>query len=416
MDSCSMILGVPGSKSILQRLLVLLAHSKGELCIHNYNACDDVLELEQALTVYGFRLQHRGSTAHFRFSEELHQQSEHQYRFTASATAYRLWLALLANLPGKSSQIHASETLFHRGISPLCEALNSLGAEIRMDGTSLHITGTILQGNEVAIQTGLSSQYASSLMLAAPFMQDSLSLKPDARLVSAPYLKLSAEMLRSFGAKVDLNDDHIRVQRASFTLPDEFAVDSDLSTAAYLALRAVLGDQVQELRLFLHPEYHQPDMAIWGILQEMGATIETAGNVYRIHPSALQGISLDLSDNPDLMPVLSIAALFCSSPSHFSGIGRLIHKESNRILGISKALDLLGAQYQLEYDSISIMPLVTRVPACTLDTQQDHRLVMAFSLIGMRYPQVKLSDVNSLGKSVPCAKSHNISCVGNDLA
>jgi len=81
MDSCGMIFSVPGSKSILQRLLVLLAHSKGELCVHNYNACDDVLEVERALQIFGYEVDRNRDTVIFRYSEARHQQSTHHYHF-----------------------------------------------------------------------------------------------------------------------------------------------------------------------------------------------------------------------------------------------------------------------------------------------------------------------------------------------
>jgi 3-phosphoshikimate 1-carboxyvinyltransferase len=400
-----MMIEMPGSKSILQRLLVLLAHARGDIRIRNYNPCQDVLELERALKVYGFEVQRSGNEASFRFCEQLHQQSGHEYRFAASATAYRLWLSVLANLPGISSRVHASEILFNRGIAPLCEALNSLGAEIRMQGTSLELIGTALKGGEVSIRTALSSQYASSLLLAAPFMQESLSLRPDAVKVSAPYLKLSADMLRSFGARVDLNEGCIVAHGAGFCLPAEFEVDSDLSTAAFYAVKAALGKQVQALKLTLHPDYEQPDMAIWDILLDMGVRIESEGTIYRIHPSRLKGIELDLKDNPDLMPVLSIAALFATSSSRWNGIGRLIHKESNRVLGICQALEILGVKHAVDEDSLRVWPLGSVPPVCTLDTQQDHRLVMAFSLLAEHYPQVKLSERESLRKSLPCLES-----------
>ncbi len=401
MDSCGMIHSVPGSKSILQRLLVLLAHSKGELRVHNYNTCDDVLEMERALQIFGYEVDRSRDTANFRYSEARHRQSRHDYSFEASATAYRLWISVLANLPGIRSRVKASKLLHSRGIAPLCSALRSLGAGCREIDHSLIIDGIALPGGILSPEMHLSSQFASSLLLAAPFMTDDITLRLPANPVSIPYLKLSEQMLQLFGAEVIESPSAITVKRGDFWLTEEFTVDSDLSTAAFLAIGAALGDEVTELRLSLHPELVQPDLAIWSILTDMGARIENTEAVYRVHPSRLRGISLDLSDNPDLMPVLSIAALFCSSPSRFSGIGRLVHKESNRVQGIARALDALGACYDLDDDAISIAPLDSEPPPCTLDTQHDHRLVMAFSLLARRFPQVQPSERASLSKSVP---------------
>ena len=396
-----MISDIPGSKSILQRMMVLLAHAKGDICIRNYNPCNDVLELEAALKVFGFQVSKSEEEITFRFSEQTHRQSSHHYRFEASATAFRLWISVLANLPGIRSQVYASEILVKRGIEPLCQSLRMMGAKCSLEANCLQITGANLSGGRIYTQMHLSSQYASSLVLAAPFMPNPLSLALNSGIVSASYLNLSLQMLRSFGVNVHMQDSQIEVQRANFTLPQSFEVDSDLSTVAFLAVRAALGTEIQQLKLFLHPEYTQPDMAIWSILQSMGTKIEAEGSCYRIHPSPLNGIELDLQDNPDLMPVLSIAALFAKAPMHLTGIGRLVHKESNRIRGICQALEKLGAKYRLDQESLYIWPLKTTPPACTLDTQRDHRLVMAFSLLLPRFPQVQLSEWASLDKSLP---------------
>lgn len=393
--------GIAGSKSILQRLMVLLAHSKEDICIQNYNPCADVLELEQALRTFGYQVCPNDAGLYFSFCPALHANSLHQYHFQASATAYRLWLSVVANLPGIESRVSASPVLFQRGIIPLCDALVSLGAEYSLKGSELCIKGSRLQGGKLYIDTEISSQYASSLLLAAPFMRHNLRLQLGSILVSRPYLQLTLQMLQSFAASVDSTEQMILVQRGDFALPAQFQVDADLSTAAFYAVRAALGKDIQDLHLFLHPSYHQADAAIWDILRKMGANIQLEANVYSLHPAPLQGLELDLTDNPDLMPVLSIAALFCQSPMHLRGIARLAYKESNRVQGICKALDLLDAKYELSEDLLSIWPYTATMPAVVLDTQQDHRLVMAFSLLNERFPQVRLREWQSLSKSIP---------------
>lgn len=394
---------IPGSKSILQRLLVLLAHAKGDIRVRNYNPCNDVLELQEALSIFGYQIETKDAALCFTFSPELHAESHHCYHFEASATAYRLWLSVLANLPGVASQVEASETLFNRGIQPLCDTLNELGAACRIEGRKVLIEGTILRGGEAYSEARLSSQYASSLLLAAPFMNEALCLKLSSEIVSRPYLTLSAEMLHSFGAEVEFSTDVIRAAPAQFTLPSVFTLDSDLSTAAFYAVKAALGNEVVELELTLHADYHQADYEIWNMLRKMGAFLELKGNVYRVYPSELHGVELNLKDNPDLMPLLCVAALFAGGTTCLKGIGRLVHKESNRVSGICKALDLLGAKYLLEADAIRIWPYPGEPPELNLDTQQDHRLVMAFSLLNERFPQVRLSEWESLHKSVPMA-------------
>jgi 5-enolpyruvylshikimate-3-phosphate synthase len=100
----------PGSKSILQRLMVVLAHARGDICIRNYNPCNDVLELEHALQMFGFTTSGKGNVRCFHFSKDRFYQSSHHYHFEASATAFRLWISVLANLPGIRSQVFAQKS------------------------------------------------------------------------------------------------------------------------------------------------------------------------------------------------------------------------------------------------------------------------------------------------------------------
>ena len=392
---------IPASKSILQRLMVILAHSRAELCIENYNACDDVLELEKALQVFGYEVFGAGSRRHFVFDPIKHQQSTHQYYFKASATAYRLWLSVMANLPGIFSEVQASQTLFKRGIMPLVEALKELGAECEVQGRKIRIKGAKLRAKEIGIEASRSSQYASSLVLAAPFMEGDLRLIYAGEMVSKPYLDLSVAMLQSFGASVEMKSGEIWVKAGALKMPEIFRVDTDLSTAAFYGVRAALGAKAQELEVIYNPGFMQADAAIWDILNQMGAKVESEGEKVRIHPAKLRGIELDLTPTPDLMPVLCVMALFCDSPSVFRGIGRLKYKESDRAKGIAQALELLAADFTLKEDEIKIYPYRKIPPFCVLDTKQDHRLVMAFSLLAERFSQVKLSEWESVTKSLP---------------
>ncbi|MFA7543647.1 MAG: hypothetical protein WCY84_04665 [Candidatus Cloacimonadaceae bacterium] len=391
---------IPASKSILQRLMVILAHARGEIWLESFNPCADVLELQSALEIFGFRVRAEGSARHFAFDQALFLKSRHCYFFEASATANRLWLSVLANLPGVKSEVRASEALFKRGIEPLLCALKELGAECETRNNTLCIRGAALKGGKLFVETSRSSQYASSLLLAAPFMTADLQLGFSGELVSAPYLKLSIALLKSMGARVAESAEGMVVAAGGLELPLRFRADSDLSTAAYYALKAALGKKVQELRVLYNPHFPQADAAIWEILQQMGAKIEFEGELLRVYPSKLHGICLDLKDTPDLMPVLCMAGVLGTSPMTLKGISRLRYKESDRVQGICRALQRLRVRYEYGEDALIVYPLEKPPPASTLDTQNDHRLVMAFSLVQMLYPQVRLNETQSLFKSI----------------
>ncbi|MCB5270871.1 MAG: hypothetical protein LHW56_03390 [Candidatus Cloacimonetes bacterium] len=399
---------IPGSKSILQRVLLLMAYNKQSLSIYNYNPCGDLRELESALISFGYRVSGTETRREFLFDEELFRDSEHHYYFQYNATGFRFWLSFLASLPGTRSQLWVSDILIERGYAPLSQALQAMGAKISLSGNLLSITGCKLSGGKYNLAGDISSQYASSLILAAPFMQSDLTLELSPFQVSQSYIKLSLQMLALFGLETQITGPEIHIPVQSLRLPRRFKVDSDFSTVAYYAARAALSPQGLRIPIFYRKELQQADEQIFDFLVAMGASVQRGKSYVRIRPAALQGSSFDLKDCPDLMPVLSILALFCEGRSTLLNVGRLAHKESDRVSGIVAAFDQIGAKYDLGKDQLTIYPFAGELlaqhqdgKAIVLDTQNDHRLVMAFSLLRTKFPQLTLSETGSLDKSFP---------------
>lgn len=399
---------IPGSKSILQRVLLLMAYHRQSLSIYNYNPCGDLRELESALLSFGYRVSGAGTRREFIFDKELFAGSEHHYNFQHNATGFRFWLSFLASLPGISSQLWVSDILLERGYTPLSQALQAMGAKISLSGNLLSITGCQLCGGRYNLAGDISSQYASSLILAAPFMQSDLTLQLSPFQVSQSYIKLSLQMLALFGLETKITGPEIHIPVQSMRLPRRFKVDSDFSTVAYYAAQAALSPGGLRIPIFCRQELQQADEQIFDFLVAMGASVQRGKSYVRIRPAALIGSSFELKDCPDLMPVLSILALFCEGRSTLLNVGRLAHKESDRVSGIVAAFQQIGAKYDLGEDQLTIYPFAGELlaqhqdgKAIVLDTQEDHRLVMAFSLLRARYPQLELSETASLDKSFP---------------
>ena len=404
-----MLVKIPGSKSILQRLMLLMAYNRRNLSIYNYNPCGDLRELEGALTSFGYRITGTGTRRELLFDERLFTESEHHYTFQYNATGFRFWLSFLASLSGITSQLWVSDILLERGYAPLSQALQAMGAKISLQGKNLlSITGCQLSGGTYNLAGDISSQYASSLILAAPFMQSDLTLELSPFQVSQSYINLSLQMLELFGLQTKITGPEIHIPVQSVRLPRRFKVDSDFSTVAYYAARAALTPQGLSIPIYYRKGLKQADEMILDFLKQMGAIVQRGKTYVKIRPAALTGYSFDLKDCPDLMPVLSILALFCEGRSTLLNVERLAHKESNRVSGILAAFDQIGAKYELDQDQLTIYPLEDdfvplekdRKPI-VLDTQNDHRLVMAFSLLIDKFPQIALSETESLDKSFP---------------
>lgn len=399
---------IPGSKSILQRLLLLMAYNKRNLSIYNYNPCGDLRELEGALSSFGYRISGGNTTREFIFDKELFASFRHDYNFQYNATGFRFWISFLASLPGTTSQLWVSDILLARGYTPLSQALQAMGAKISLQGNLLSITGARLSGGRYNLAGDISSQYASSLILAAPWMHSELSLELSPFQVSQSYIQLSLQMLEYFGLLTHSTGPQIHIPVQNMRLPRRFKVDSDFSTVAYYAARAAITPKGLRIPIHYSKGLEQADEQILEFLKQMGAIVQRGKSYVRIRPSVLTGSSFDLKDCPDLMPVLSILALFCEGRSTLLNVERLAHKESNRLSGMIAAFDMLGVKYELENDQLTIYPFEEDLVAMQqnmqpmiLDTQNDHRMVMAFSLLSGRFPQIKLSETESLDKSYP---------------
>lgn len=402
-----MLTEIPGSKSILQRVQLLLAYAKKGMVIKNFNACDDALEMERALEIFGFFVEKKEPRICI-FNAQKHAQSKHEYSFEESATAFRLWLGFLASSPKISSTIQLSENLFRRGFEPLLDALRSLGAEITTQDRKIIITGKMLSGKKISVDGEISSQYASSLIFASLNMHTAPAIQLPGSQVSLPYIRLSLDLLRCFGIDSQQERTQITLENSKLNLPERFEIDSDLSTAAFFIALGSVHPQGLSFPLKINPLLPQPDGALIELIQKMGGDIKLIDGICHINHKPLKGFDFSIHDTPDLMPIISILALFCKSKSIIRDVERLKHKESNRLLGITRALDEIGAAYTLDEDDLCIAPLKNSPKPATLDTQSDHRLVMAFLLLKSRFPQVSPSETDSLSKSCPsCLKLYS---------
>ncbi len=392
---------IPGSKSVLQRLLLAMAYERSDMQFENYNPCSDVVELEQALKTFGYEISGSGEQRSFHFVWAAHKKSSHSYSFQYNATGFRLWLSFLAAQAGLASRIWVSDILLQRGYAPLTQALQAMGAKITLNGNLLEIQGAKLKGGRHHLAGDISSQYASSLILASPAMEQDLILELSPFQVSQSYIYLTIQIMEHLGSQTKIEGNSLIIRSTNVKTPSHYVVDSDISTVAYYAILAVLRGELVQIPIHRTMNLEQPDIRIYDFLRQMGVGVRRSQNYVKILPAQLRGTVLDLRDNPDMMPLLSILGLFCKDTLTLQNIGRLRHKESDRILGITKAFDLIGADYSFDGDSLMIEPYTNQVPELELDSQNDHRLVMAFTLLRSRFPGIRINDITPLKKSFP---------------
>jgi 3-phosphoshikimate 1-carboxyvinyltransferase len=335
-----------------------------------------------------------------------------------SGSTLRFLTSVLASAPAGYSVLTGDESIRRRPMQPLLDALAQLGAEAwssRGNGCApVIVRGGGIRGGEVTIRGDVSSQFISSLLMSGPLASRDVTVKlVDA--VSRPYIDATIAVMSRFGIEVERDGYRwLRVRPGQGYEPCEFEVPADMSSASFVgAAVALMGGRVVLRRL--DPSLPQGDARVMEVLRAMGAAVKEVGDEITIESEGekLDGGSFDLSDTPDLLPVVAVLALRARSEVVVSGVRHARFKETDRVAMLSLELSKLGVELEEREDGLTIRPSPLR-PA-VLDAHDDHRLFMAFSLASLLFPSgipvagadsmdvsypSFLQDMNSLGASV----------------
>jgi 3-phosphoshikimate 1-carboxyvinyltransferase len=318
-----------------------------------------------------------------------------------SGTTLRLVTALCSLVNGECKLI-GGPSLSKRPVGPLVDGLRQLGAECESTGGLPPVTVKgkgRLSGGEAVLPGDISSQFVSAILIAAPRGEKDTTLRLNTRLESRPYVELTMEAQRAFGVSVEASRDMMeyRIKRQSY-LPADVTVERDWSSAAYLLGAGALAGRVtvEELKT----GSSQADTSILGILDEMGATFVSKRGSITVEKAALSGIELDLSDSPDLFPVVASLCAVASGRSVLRGLRRLRLKESDRVASMTGGLLGMGVRCELVGDILTIEG--GSLKGCVIDPWGDHRIAMAFSILGLAAEgETTILDAECVSKSYP---------------
>jgi 3-phosphoshikimate 1-carboxyvinyltransferase len=393
----------PPSKSYSVRALLLGAMADGTTTITNCLDADDTRYALEALRTIGYRIDgtlREGVTIGPRVSMSANDVDV----FVGNAgTAMRFLAGWLAFTPGRFI-LRGEARMHERPIGDLVDVLLSIGAEVEYVEEAhqgyppLRIRGKKMRGGfNVSIAADTSSQFASALMMAGATLPDGLTLHITS-LASAPYLDITADVLRAFGADVQRDGRVIRV-RATRLKRDEYRVEGDYSSASYWFAAAAATGGTMRVRGLAHPSA-QGDAAFLDILREMGCTVVFSGDAITVTGGALRGGRFDCNASPDVVPTLAAIAPLASSPVAIVNVANLRVKESDRLSTVSSELRALGATVEERPDSLLIQPGWSSAPA-TIETHNDHRIAMSFAIAGLARGNVTIANEQVVSKSYP---------------
>ncbi len=395
---------LPGSKSITNRALLLAALADGVTTLENALFSDDTHYMMEALRALGFTVQSSSQTKrvsiHGLSGRIPNPQAD---LFIGNAgTAARFLTAMLTIGQGKY-RLDGDARMRQRPIADLVHALRKIGGQIAMAGESLpieiHARG--LRGGHVHLPGEVSSQFVSALLMAAPYAAAPLTIEVTGTLNSRPYVDLTLGMMADFGVTVTPAGASVfQVAPGTYRAQKTYPVEPDASAASYFfAIPAITGAPLEVAGI--HRQSRQGDIAFLDILERMGCGVGETPEGIRVEPAAeLRGVSVDMRHIPDTAPTLAVIAPFAQTPTVISGIASARLKESDRISAVCTELIRLGVQVEEHPDGMKIYPAEQIFPA-TVRTYNDHRIAMAFALIGLRVSGIVIENPACVSKTFP---------------
>ena len=376
-------LSINGSKSESNRLLILKSLYKN-LSIINISDCDDTNFLENAL-----------------------QESSGFIDIGHAGTAMRFLTSLFSVQAKSPKTISGSLRMKQRPIKILVDALRNIGAEIdylEKEGfPPLLIKPSIITGGEINIDSSISSQYISSLLLIAPKIKGGLKINLNGKETSLPYIKMTINLLEQIGVTVICNKNSIEVKELKETIPKEIFVESDWSSASYfysIVAMAPIGFKIC-LNSFKKDSI-QGDSLVKDFFQIFGVQTTFLNDSIIIEKvaEAKKSISLDLSSNPDLAQTICVTCLGLKVSCNLNGLHTLKIKETDRLNALKNELSKFGLDVKITSDSIKFNSDVDLIPNIKIETYDDHRMAMAFSCLSVK-TNIKILNSQVVSKSYP---------------
>jgi 3-phosphoshikimate 1-carboxyvinyltransferase len=392
-------INVPGSKSMTNRALVCAALARGTSTIVNASDSEDTALMANGLNQLGVLARRKEQTWEVEGTGGRLFAPRYPIPVGNAGTTFR-FLCSVAALGEGTTVFTTDPRMADRPIDDLFEPLRALGVAVSGEGTRFSVTGGGMRGGRITVRSGKSSQFLSSLLLAAPYVEGEVVIEVEGEVSSRPYLEMTLDVMRHFGVRVERPDARsFRFRSGQRYVPGRCDIEADASGASYFfAAAAITGGTV--LVRSIRRRSLQGDTGFLSILGRMGCTVLENDDGVRVSGGAeLQGIDADLNTMPDLVPTLAVTALFARGTTRIRNVAHLRFKESDRLNALVEELGRIGATVVAHDDGLEITPGAYR--GAQLDTHEDHRLAMSFALIGLRIPGISVENPGVVKKSFP---------------
>lgn len=405
---------VPGSKSMTNRALLMAALSKGTVRLEGVLFSDDSRYFLSSLQSLGFdvKIKEKERLVTITGCNGRIPKKEAEIYVGSAGTAARFLTAMLGCSEG-TYQINASEQMKKRPMKPLFDLLQEMGAEITYleepGFLPIRIKGCMTEGKEknegetqellLNLDISKSTQFLSAMLLVSPMIKQGLLIHITSEKTDGSYIRITRKMMQEFGVMVAFDGRDYKVLAGASYQKDEYVIEPDMSAACYFyGAAAITGGKA--LVYHVHMDNTQGDLKFLDVLAQIGCKVwDTAEGIVVEGPEngKIKGIDINMNDFSDQTMTLAAMAPFASDPVHIFGIGHIRLQESDRIHGIVTELTKLGISCKEGESEITIYP--GNPKPGVVETYEDHRMAMAFSLIGLRADGIEIHNPSCCKKT-----------------
>lgn len=395
-------LKVSGSKSLANRALIISALAKGMIRLKNVVFCEDTLLMIEALKKFNVDVKVKGSDIVVNSHKPLTSECEID---VGNAGTTSRFLTSFASLADGKTVIKGSGRMHERPIGDLVDGLRQLGVRIEYLGKDgfppLEVSGPSLNGGLAEMKGNVSSQFLSSIFMTSPCAEKEVRVRLLTELTSRPYVDITIDVMRKFGAEVSEKKNVFFVKKQGY-VPREYEIEPDASSAAYfLAAAAILGGKI---KVNVPGDSIQADLGILNLLGKMGCEVRKNKESIELKSDGdLKALgTIDMNDMPDGVIAFAIVSAFANGTIRIENIGNLRLKECDRLQALENELRKLGVKVKTNRNSITICGPIKKLERnVEIETYNDHRIAMAFAILGLKVKGIRIRNPGCVNKSFP---------------
>ena len=400
---------LPGSKSITNRVLLMAALGCGVTKLIDPLRSEDTDQMINALIKLGVSVKELNDDKNIieiKGIEHNFPNKNTNLFLGNSGTTFRPLAAVLAMMRG-DYYLSGIERMHERPIKDLVDALEQMGSSIQYEKNHgyppITINNSSIEISEpIQIKGDISSQYLTALLIAGPISNNEFNIEVIGDLISKPYIDITLKLLTKFN--IFYNNDNWRLfslkKDSIYRNPTKIFVEGDASSASYFFAAASLAGSIEIKGI--NKDSIQGDLKFLDIISKMGAKIEYKSDSIQVSKASnLKGLEIDCIEIPDAAMTLAIMAVFADKPTKLKNIGSWRVKETDRILAMDNELTKMGVEVSTTHDSMTIFPQKQLNDNISIETYNDHRIAMCFSLFCLKNLNITIEDPNCVNKTYP---------------